>query len=331
MANSKSSPVLPPRFYTLAELHRTENLHALGYSGPNNELPDRPPCLEDFEDDIAPPAIERPDHGRAFPIFDRRHESELAEADFWVSVDTGVFAFRPVPNDGGQRYIPHVPEEEDQEATMTDSLPRGPDGKVDVKANNRGGFHQAVVDLGPEPAGTSWAILARMVTTDSLAKPGSLQPQETRVQQLILARSDHKFRSTPKGSSQPDECRGLAVVIDNCDFYEHQHSCDICDDGVSIRGDRYDCQTCANYNLCAQCFFEKKHDQSHPVIMGQRLSTTRIELTDALFGNDDGPEGKRPQVAVPCGLGAGLYPVKVHRDELGSVRAIYIQFLGSGK
>uniref|UniRef100_A0A8B9PEN2 E3 ubiquitin-protein ligase MIB2 n=1 Tax=Apteryx owenii TaxID=8824 RepID=A0A8B9PEN2_APTOW len=94
--------------------------------------------------------------------------------------------------------------------------------------------------------------------------------------------------------------------------------CDCCKKH-GIRGMRWKCKMCFDYDLCTQCYMNNKHDLSHPferyetahsqpVLMSPRQNLTRISLRgtfqgakvvrgpDWEWGNQDGGEGKTGRV-----------------------------------
>eukprot|EP01116_Phalansterium_solitarium_P019704 TRINITY_DN5608_c0_g1_i1.p1 TRINITY_DN5608_c0_g1~~TRINITY_DN5608_c0_g1_i1.p1 ORF type:complete len:288 (-),score=51.74 TRINITY_DN5608_c0_g1_i1:153-1016(-) len=193
-------------FYTFDELRRPEHAVAAGFAAQlqNNGSypPGVPHTYEDVADELDPPSLDRPDHTRGFALVGKSAKA-LRDADFWVSIDTGSIAFRPSKIEGGQYFHP-MPEAD----TQFGLLP-APENRVEEQ--NIGGYHQAVIDLGDQPAGLKWNVVARLVTTDSLARPGSKKAQELRVERVWVARQDHQFRSEPMGN-QEDECRCLVLV-----------------------------------------------------------------------------------------------------------------------
>uniref|UniRef100_A0A7M4F790 E3 ubiquitin-protein ligase MIB2 n=1 Tax=Crocodylus porosus TaxID=8502 RepID=A0A7M4F790_CROPO len=94
--------------------------------------------------------------------------------------------------------------------------------------------------------------------------------------------------------------------------------CDCCKKH-GIRGMRWKCKACFDYDLCTQCYMNNKHDLSHaferyetahsrPVLVNPRQNLTRIQLKgtfqgakvvrgpDWEWGNQDGGEGKTGRV-----------------------------------
>ncbi|KAJ7306427.1 hypothetical protein JRQ81_009777 [Phrynocephalus forsythii] len=144
-----------------------------------------------------------------------------------------------------------------------------------------------------------------------------LQGSPTTPDKTVVVQWDHGTRTNYRTGFQGAYD---LLLYDNAQIGVRHHNiiCDCCKKH-GIRGMRWKCKVCFDYDLCMQCYMNNKHDLSHaferyetahsrPVTVSPRQSLSRVTLKglfqgakvvrgpDWEWGNQDGGEGKTGRV-----------------------------------
>jgi len=79
---------------------------------------------------------------------------------------------------------------------------------------------------------------------------------------------------------------------ENQDICHSNVTCDQC--GIHpIRGFRYKCSVCHNFDLCSKCQSKNEHNQSHPLILLRQPCSLSVDLSDSTPADDVGRRHRR--------------------------------------
>ncbi|XP_063410447.1 uncharacterized protein LOC134693540 [Mytilus trossulus] len=151
-------------------------------------------------------------------------------------------------------YADHLPVVSSDSAFKGLRVVRGPAWKENNKDDGGLGYVGTIVKVHKKPSRNT------TMEDKSMQDQGTSRDQKKKSQIVDVQWDNGNIR-------QYDVQNEVLRILDNGPLgVEHEYCCDICnepDENKCIKGFRWQCLDCEDYNLCHKCYMEDKHEATH--------------------------------------------------------------------